>query len=88
MLQPAVDVTEEGNNYVIEAELPGVKKENISVRIGDGGKSVTIEGKVVSRRGGPRTVDANADSSTSTEVSNTAGEGMFKLSCMRPPYRH
>ncbi|PCH40133.1 HSP20-like chaperone [Wolfiporia cocos MD-104 SS10] len=75
MLQPAVDVTEEGNNYVIEAELPGVKKENISVRIGDGGRSVTIEGKVVSRRGGPRTVDVNADSSTSTEVSNTAGEG-------------
>ena len=46
-LRPAVDVSEQGNNYVVEAELPGVKKENVQVRIGDGGRSVTIEGKVV-----------------------------------------
>ena len=50
-LRPAVDVSEQGNNYVVEAELPGVKKENVQVRIGDGGRSVTIEGKVVRGEG-------------------------------------
>jgi HSP20 family molecular chaperone IbpA len=55
--RPAVDVTEEGDKYVLEADLPGVKKENIEVRIGDSGRSVTIEGKVVDRRRGSQTMD-------------------------------
>ncbi|CAL1713253.1 unnamed protein product [Somion occarium] len=41
---------EEGNKYIIEAELPGVKKEDVEVRVGDGGRSLTIEGKIVDRR--------------------------------------
>jgi HSP20 family protein len=51
-LRPSVDVTEEGDKYVVEADLPGVKKENVEVRIGDGGRSVTIEGKLFRRRNG------------------------------------
>ncbi|KAJ7175852.1 HSP20-like chaperone [Mycena filopes] len=43
---PAVDVSEAGNSYVVEAELPGVKKEQLEVRVGDGGRSLTIEGKL------------------------------------------
>jgi HSP20 family protein len=39
-----VDVSEDGDNYVVETELPGVKKEDMEVRVGDGGRSVTIEG--------------------------------------------
>ncbi|KDQ62430.1 hypothetical protein JAAARDRAFT_122365 [Jaapia argillacea MUCL 33604] len=67
-LRPAVDVSEEGNNYVVEAELPGVKKENVEVRIGDGGRSVLIEGKIFSRKGGePRPVEG--------ETTNTAVVG-------------
>jgi HSP20 family molecular chaperone IbpA len=50
-LRPAIDVTEEGNSYFLEAELPGVKKENVEVRISEGGRSVTIEGKFSTRRG-------------------------------------
>ena len=50
-LRPAVDVAEEGNSYIIEAELPGVRKEDISVEIGENGRSVTIGGKIVRRRG-------------------------------------
>lgn len=46
---PAVDVSEEPNAYVVEAELPGVKKENVDVRIGDGGQSLTIEGRTFVR---------------------------------------
>jgi HSP20 family molecular chaperone IbpA len=48
-LRPAVDVAEEGNSYIIEAELPGVRKEDINVEIGDNGRSVTIEGKIIRR---------------------------------------
>ena len=48
-LRPAVDVAEEGNSYIIEAELPGVRKEDIDVEIGDNGRSVTIQGKIVRR---------------------------------------
>lgn len=65
-LRPAVDVSEQGNSYVVEAELPGVKKENIEVRIGDGGRSVTIEGRV--DRKGP------AADSSQLEASATGGE--------------
>ncbi|KAJ7505331.1 HSP20-like chaperone [Mycena galericulata] len=44
---PAVDVSESGNAYTVEAELPGVKKENIEVRVGEGGRSISIEGKLL-----------------------------------------
>ncbi|KZT12023.1 HSP20-like chaperone [Laetiporus sulphureus 93-53] len=73
LLQPAVDVTEEGNKYVIEAELPGVKKENIQVRVGDGGRSLTIEGKVVSRRSEPEEASQPVGAATGSQ-SATDGE--------------
>ncbi|THH01575.1 hypothetical protein EW026_g1164 [Hermanssonia centrifuga] len=63
-LRPAVDVTEHGDNYVVEAEVPGVKKENLQVRVGDGGRSVTIEGNVVERRG----VGAGAEATQSADA--------------------
>lgn len=44
-----VELTEEENNYVIQAELPGVKKENLDVTVGDNGRSITIEGRVFAR---------------------------------------
>jgi len=49
--RPAIEVHEEGEKYVVEADVPGVKKGDLDVMVGDGGKSVTIEGKVFSRRG-------------------------------------
>ena len=45
LTRPAIDLTEDGKYYVVEAEIPGVKKENVEVRIGDNGQSLTIEGK-------------------------------------------
>ncbi|KAI0785260.1 HSP20-like chaperone [Abortiporus biennis] len=65
-LRPAVDVTEDGNNYVVEADLPGVKKENVEVRIGDGGRSITIEGKVVSRSPEPQASTEGTDTAKTT----------------------
>jgi HSP20 family protein len=46
---PSVDLTEEDNSYVLQAELPGVKKENIELKIGDGGRSITIDGSIPSK---------------------------------------
>ncbi|KAG6852787.1 hypothetical protein C0991_009124 [Blastosporella zonata] len=79
--RPALDVREEGNKYVLEAELPGVRKDNIEVRIGDAGKSVTIEGKVVETRQEPKhertwseVLEApEADTSTGVTKASEAG---------------
>ena len=57
--KPAVDVTEEGDKYILEADLPGVKKEDLEVRIGDAGRSVTIEGKFIDRRRQPQVVESS-----------------------------
>jgi len=74
-LRPAVDVTEEGNRYIVEAELPGVKKENVEVRIGDGGRSITIEGRVT-RRGEPQQTEASSGSAGSSSGGDlSASEG-------------
>ena len=75
-LRPAVDVTEEGNKYVVEAELPGVKKGDIEVRIGDGGRSVTIEGKIAERR------SSQAPQAQASEVdagASSTPEGIYRL---------
>ncbi|KAF9046443.1 hypothetical protein BJ165DRAFT_1163286 [Panaeolus papilionaceus] len=45
--KPAVDVSDQGDKYVVDADLPGLKKENIEARVGDDGRSITIEGKVI-----------------------------------------
>ncbi|KIY67558.1 HSP20-like chaperone [Cylindrobasidium torrendii FP15055 ss-10] len=63
--RPAVDLSEEGNKYIVEADLPGVAKENIDVSIGDGGRSVTIEGKVTTRS---PPADVQADSGTTAQT--------------------
>lgn len=60
-IRPPVDVTEEGDKYIIEADLPGVKKENIDIRVGDAGRSVTIQGKTSSRQ-------TNGESDTTAET--------------------
>ncbi|KAF8555245.1 HSP20-like chaperone [Imleria badia] len=68
-VHPALDLTEEGNSYVVEAELPGVKKENIDISVGDGGRSVTIQGRTFTRRPG--------DTSESTiETDTSQGEAV------------
>jgi HSP20 family protein len=41
--RPAVDTYEEGNNIVIKAELPGVKKEDVSIDIKD--NVLTLKGE-------------------------------------------
>jgi HSP20 family molecular chaperone IbpA len=67
--RPAVDVSEDGANYMVETELPGVKKEDVDVRIGDGGRSITIEGNIMQRK-----THANGEGSI-TSTSETPQEG-------------
>lgn len=38
-----MDVQENENNYVVEAELPGVKKEEIDVKMDDGRLQISVE---------------------------------------------
>ena len=81
-LRPAIDVHEQGDNYIVEAELPGVKKENVSVRVGDGGRSLTIEGKVFRQGAAPSQegqVQTSATTEPTTETSEST-EGMLRHS--------
>lgn len=49
--RPALNLSQdEDGSFVVEAELPGVKKEDLNVKIGDGGRSLTIEGKTIRGR--------------------------------------
>jgi HSP20 family molecular chaperone IbpA len=73
LTRPAIDVKEESDKYILDADLPGVRKENVEVRIGDNGRSVTIEGKVVERER-PEAVQ----SPSSASASETSG--MFLVS--------
>lgn len=43
MMHPTVDIFEEGNDVVIKAELPGMKKEDIDVQLAE--NVVTISGE-------------------------------------------
>lgn len=42
---PAVDVKDEGDRYTLEADLPGVAKEDVTVLIGDGVLDISAERK-------------------------------------------
>lgn len=38
-----VDIQEKGNEYCIEAEIPGAKKEEINLELNDGKLTITVE---------------------------------------------
>lgn len=82
--RPAVDVTEEGNNYILEADLPGVKKENIEVRVGEGGRSVTIEGKLFSRQQSRAAEASQAENSQETAASSDCKYRQYFISLFSP----
>ncbi|EJU00908.1 HSP20-like chaperone [Dacryopinax primogenitus] len=44
--QPKTELREAPNGYVLEAELPGVRKEDLEVTITEGGKRIRIKGRV------------------------------------------
>jgi HSP20 family molecular chaperone IbpA len=72
--RPAVDVSEDGNHYIVETELPGVKKEDMEVHIGDGGRSITIEGNIM-RRGTHNNGDGPTVSTSGSPRAEESVEG-------------
>jgi HSP20 family protein len=46
---PALDVHEDKDNYVVKAELPGMKKEDIEVSLNDGALTISGERKSETR---------------------------------------
>ncbi|CAI2177014.1 10049_t:CDS:1 [Funneliformis geosporum] len=75
LYRPNVDVSETDKNYVVEAEVPGMKKEDLSVEFLDD-NTLVLKGKI--ERGAPaeemRTVDATGVAEGSTTEPNTTGE--------------
>jgi len=73
---PSMHISEEGNHYVLEAELPGVKKEDLNIRIENDGSSVTVEGqtvrKAISSDQGTTAQIESADGQTSTNSGEVA----------------
>ena len=65
MTRPAIDISEQGDKYVLDADLPGVSKENIQIWVGDNGRNVTIEGKVVESSNAPGSAQQPAEGGTS-----------------------
>jgi len=43
---PVVDVIDSGNEYVVKAELPGLKKENVEIEVGPNELSLTAKSEV------------------------------------------
>ena len=80
---PSIDISEQGNEYIVEAEVPGVKKENLDVRIGDGGRSITVEGQIFSRSPAEsESSHASASSGSNGDATNTLGEKEGGSDCL------
>lgn len=74
--RPALNLSEEEDgSYVVEAEVPGMKKENLDIRIGDGGRSLTIQGHVIGRRSTNRATSPSSTSQSPPTSSKRAETG-------------
>ncbi|KAG8817484.1 hypothetical protein FRC17_011212 [Serendipita sp. 399] len=77
--QPSLHLTEdEDGSYVVEAEVPGVKKENLELKVGDGGRSLTLSGKVVRRAGIPQQQQPNAEQATTSPNEASSSQQVTK----------
>ena len=74
-LRPALDVSERADAYVVEADLPGVQKEHVRVRVGDGGRTLTIEGETFVRSREPAQPAEDAPTTSGAPAGANASEG-------------
>jgi HSP20 family molecular chaperone IbpA len=63
--QPSVEVHEEADRYVVEAELPGVRKEDLKVSVTEGGRALTIAGSRITRSMNNTPSESTPDAHTS-----------------------
>jgi HSP20 family molecular chaperone IbpA len=66
--RPNVELHEEHDAYVVEAEVPGYRKEDIQVHVGDDGRSITLSGTATK---GQQQRQAQPDSSGSQSQKQT-----------------
>ncbi|KAJ1303505.1 hypothetical protein OPQ81_011692 [Rhizoctonia solani] len=87
--QAAVEVTEEGNEVVVHAEMPGVKKENLDVHLSNDGQSLTIEGRVhrMSQAGQVAAPSAKEASENASTAENTTQDVVKSDSNSQSPAR-
>ncbi|KAG8738495.1 hypothetical protein FRC10_006780 [Ceratobasidium sp. 414] len=64
--QMPVEFSEEGSDVIVRAEVPGVQKEHLDVRLGNDGRSLMIEGRVVAAS--KPQVDAPASATTEPKI--------------------
>ncbi|KAB5592069.1 hypothetical protein CTheo_4521 [Ceratobasidium theobromae] len=57
--QAVTELSEEGNEYVVRAEVPGVQKQDLDIHVGNDGRSVTIQGRVYRSNKEPTTPKSN-----------------------------
>lgn len=83
---PAIDVTESATGYQVLAELPGVKKSDVELIVGDNGRSLTIRGQVSGRSRAEASVDGE-EVQTETARSVSPDESESK-SCPKSATKH
>ncbi|KAF7979075.1 hypothetical protein HWV62_43573 [Athelia sp. TMB] len=74
ILRPSLDIRDQGKEYVVEAHLPGVKKENLDVHVGDAGRSVTIEGKTYRKYSGGAPAEEGAAGTEGKQSESTVSK--------------
>jgi HSP20 family molecular chaperone IbpA len=77
--QTPVEFSEEGDEVVVRAEVPGVQKEHLDVRLGNDGQSLTIEGRV--RRASQARVEESTGTTTNVNAPEAAASGELLSSC-------
>lgn len=68
-----LEESSDGKEYIIEAELPGVKKDDVDVRIGNSGRSITIQGKVIRHFGTNQSSQSAGSTNSASPTSNAEG---------------
>ncbi|CAG8699761.1 32553_t:CDS:2 [Gigaspora margarita] len=78
--RPSVDVSETDKNYIIEAEVPGMKKDDLSVEFVD--NTLTLKGKIEKSnvRGDDqlRTVDTTQSGESKVAANTTTSDVIFE----------
>ncbi|KAG8706281.1 hypothetical protein FRC08_001161 [Ceratobasidium sp. 394] len=72
--QTPVEFSEEGNDVIVRAEVPGVQKEHLDVRLGNDGRSLTMEGRVIRASKAQVEAPAPAVSEAATPAAKTTSE--------------